>query len=92
MDAKTAVEIMRGNWSKLKVRDIHKTYKEIAELIERQEQYAELGRLAMGVYACDCEFGDGDCDGVNNEQECENYNLCHKRAELQKGKGVERDG
>jgi predicted nuclease with TOPRIM domain len=38
MDAKTATEIMRGNWSKLKVRDIRKTYDEIADFIEQQAQ------------------------------------------------------
>lgn len=43
MDKDTAVEIMRGDWSKLKVRDIRKTYIEIADFIEEQDR--ELTKL-----------------------------------------------
>ncbi|AIF52030.1 hypothetical protein [Pelosinus sp. UFO1] len=81
MDAKTAAEIMRGNWSKLKVRDIHKTYDEIADFIEQQEIYAELGRLVVGC-------NNGICHHLHyNEKwnacrQCCGFKACQKRAEL----------
>ena len=100
MDAKTEVEILKdtesystsnedfekGIWTHVDI-TIDSAI-EIADFIEQQEKYAELGRLAVEInYDAINAIG---CDGVNDEggcvdcvgMRCEWHGFCVKRAEL----------
>lgn len=85
MDAKTSIEILRSEgvdyFPKIPgVQPISKfRAKEIADFIEQQEKYAELGRLVVSTHICWCEFDDQEC---KNTPECPQRNFCQKRAEL----------
>ena len=57
--------------------------KEIADFIEQQETYAELGRLSLTTRAMVCSNNDFIKRGTKQcEKHCTNYQFCQKRAEL----------
>lgn len=76
MNVRMATEFLRSKINRLE---------EIADFIERQEQYAELGRLSISeVRGTVCSIPtfrqrskEGGCD------HCKNCNFCTKRAALE---------
>lgn len=64
----------------------------IADFIEQQEKYAELGRLAVSLDECfcPCKYGSEECGIYDCSDSLQVF--CQKRAELRKLEGVDRDG
>lgn len=63
--------------------------REIANHIEQQEKYAELGRLAvqglsqeLSVWHCHSNFNSDLCKWYRKIHGCEHQEFCQKRAEL----------
>jgi len=88
MDAKTAVVLLRQSRGKaFNARLFTEESIQIAGFIEQQDQYAELGRLA--VEAIDIHADNVGCIGIMNadcptdRRKCGWYGFCQKRAELQ---------
>lgn len=88
MDKNTACKILResdcicngvGNFKIVSPIEIEL----IADFIEQQEKYAELGRLALTTRANVCSNNDFIKRGAKQcEKHCTNYPYCAKRAEL----------
>jgi hypothetical protein len=81
MDAKTAVNLCRKYKNLALSISNREFYSEIADLIEQQEKYAELGRLAVDIHGYICSV-----EGFGKWRECADdckfINFCQKRAEL----------
>jgi hypothetical protein len=101
MDAKTAFSILRdeesystsqedfekGIWTHI---DIYiDDAKKIADHIEQQAKYAELGRLALTTRATICSNNDFKNRKNTCEKHCTNYNYCKLRAQLLAEEGNE---
>jgi len=94
MDTKTVVEKMRNKykcyikldvWRSKSAQLMQAECDEIADFIEQQEKYAELGRLAIAeIEKYDCKgIVTADCMPEDDFMlVCDNYWFCRLRAEL----------
>lgn len=91
MDAKTEAHAIRSAFvgQPDDVLFSRKHMLDIADFIEQQETYAELGRLAVNTKICHCDYMDNEC---SYNDDCPENKYCKLRAELRKLEGCDLNG